>query len=287
MARAVAGENLFVTGGAGTGKTETLRRIYRELRSAHGEDAVALTATTGMAAKRLGGRTLANFAGWGAVDPLSITATEVLRRVQANAKAVARWRQTKTLIIDEISVMHGRMVDIMNCLAKYLRGNRSTSFGGLQVISGGDFFQLPPVVEDDEEGKAMPPSLVEWAFESGTWAKEKAVSAALLTRVFRQSDEEFVGILNKLRVGAAGAAEWKRLEVLAAKQQLSKKAVYLRPLRESVDEKNVSEFARLGSPVRRCVKCNTNSRLSKCLRSCASAGDVMVGLDGAGIPKPS
>jgi hypothetical protein len=46
-----------------------------------------------------------------AVDPESITATEVLRRVQANATAVARWRQTKTLIIDEISVMHGRMVD--------------------------------------------------------------------------------------------------------------------------------------------------------------------------------
>ena len=96
VALAVAGENLFVTGGAGTGKTETLRRIDRELRSARGEDAVALTATTGMAAKRLGGRTLANFAGLGAVDPLSITATEVLRRVQANAKAVARWRQTKT-----------------------------------------------------------------------------------------------------------------------------------------------------------------------------------------------
>ncbi len=283
MARAVAGENLFVTGGAGTGKTETLRRIHRELRSAHGEDAVALTATTGMAAKRLGGRTLANFAGWGAVDPLSITATEVLRRVQANAKAVARWRETKTLIIDEISVMHGRMVDIMNCVAKYLRGNRS-SFGGLQVITGGDFFQLPPVVVDDEEGKAMSPSLVEWAFESGTWTKEKAVSAALLTRVFRQSDEEFVGILNKLRVGAAGAAEWERLEVLAAKQQLSNKAVYLRPLRESVDEKNTLEFARLGPPVHRC---EPQSLAFEMLAQFVSPGDVMVGLDGTGIPKPS
>jgi hypothetical protein len=59
----VAGENLFVTDGAGTSKTETLRRIDRALRSAHGEDAVALTETPGMAAKRLGGRTLANFAG--------------------------------------------------------------------------------------------------------------------------------------------------------------------------------------------------------------------------------
>ena len=63
VARAVAGENLFVTDGAGTSKTETLRCIDRELRSAHGEDAVALTETPGMAAKRLGGRTLANFAG--------------------------------------------------------------------------------------------------------------------------------------------------------------------------------------------------------------------------------
>jgi len=69
-----------------------------------------------------------------------------------------------------------------------LRGEiRAGKFGGLQVISGGDFFQLPPVVVDDEEGKAMSPSLVDWAFESGTWTKEKAVSAALLTRVFRQS----------------------------------------------------------------------------------------------------
>ena len=82
--------------------------------------------------------------------------------------------------------LYGRMVDIMNCVAKYLRGNRS-SFGGSQVISGGDFFQLPPVVVDDEEGKAMSPSLVDWAFESGKRTKEKAVSAALLTRVFRQS----------------------------------------------------------------------------------------------------
>ena len=115
--------------------------------------------------------------------------------------------------------------------------------------------------------------MVEWAFESGTWTKEKAVSAALLTRVF------FVEILNKRRVGAAGATEWEGLEVLAAKQQLSKKTVYLRPLRESVDEKNTSRVSACRS-----IGANTNRIRSACAVY-ASAGDVMVGLGGAGIPK--
>jgi hypothetical protein len=137
VARAVAGENLFVTGGAGTGKTETLRRIYRELRS-RGRGGAYRNYRDGSKAP---GRENIGELCW--IWSRSF-ATEVLRRAQANAKAVARWRQTRTLIIDEISVMHGRMADIMNCLAKYLQGNRSR-FGGLQVISGG--FQLPPVVE--------------------------------------------------------------------------------------------------------------------------------------------
>ena len=180
--------------------------------------------------------------------------------------------------------MHERMVDIMNCLAKYLRGNRSTSFGGLQVISGGDFFQLPPVVEDDEKGKAMSPSSVEWAFESGTWAKEKAVSAALLTRVFRQSDEEFVGILNKLRVGAAGAAGlrcWQRSSSFP-RRRCTCGLCGSRWTRRIHRSSRVSAGQSVGA-----LSAIPTAGFRHACAVCASAGDVMVGLGGAGIPKPS
>ena len=71
--RALTGENLFVMGGAGTGKTETLKRIFQSLLVTHrqlGESAVWLTAMSGPAAWRLGGMTLASFAGWQDVDLL-------------------------------------------------------------------------------------------------------------------------------------------------------------------------------------------------------------------------
>ena len=139
--RALTGEHLFVTGGAGTGKTETLKRIFQSLRVAHrqhGESAVWLTAMSGPAAWRLGGMTLASFAGWQDVDPVTVSPTELTTRVLHNKKAVERWCNTKALIIDEISLLHGRMLDLMNVVAQAVRGIERP-FGGIQLITGGGF----------------------------------------------------------------------------------------------------------------------------------------------------
>lgn len=131
-----SGRSIFLTGGAGTGKSFLLRRIVSILPP----NSTFVTASTGVAACHVGGMTLHSFAGIGTVPG---TNEENVARASRDIPA-AKWRRCSHLVIDEISMVDGQFFDQLEYVARAVRGNEKP-FGGIQLILTGDFFQLPPV----------------------------------------------------------------------------------------------------------------------------------------------
>jgi len=236
---AAAGKSVFVTGGAGTGKSVVLREIIRRLPQA----TTFVTASTGVAACIVQGTTLHQFSGLGSSEPAE--AEQQSRRISRSA-AGERWRRCKALVIDEVSMVCGNTLDALDRVARAVRG-RSEPFGGIQVIACGDFFQLPPVSRD---GTAP------LAFESRVW-KRLFKHTVQLQQVFRQSNESFIRLLEEIRWGrcsAATAAQLRSLRVDPAKEAArvvgEPVATRLMTHRSDVDRINALELERLPGPER-------------------------------------
>lgn len=187
------GKNVFFTGSAGVGKSVLLREMIKNLQRKHAkaQDAVAVTASTGIAACNIGGITLHSFGGAGlALEK----AEELVKKIRRNKKAASRWMRTKVLIIDEsesrcrvdiadflpVSMVDAALFDKYNKIGQLMRKSPNKPFGGIQVILTGDFFQLPPVTKGGAEPK--------FCFEAETWT-ESIDTSVNLTKVFRQKDQ--------------------------------------------------------------------------------------------------
>ena len=134
------GENVFLTGAPGAGKTYVLNQ-YIDFLNEHEVEA-AVTAYTGIAASHINGRTLHSWAGL-TRGPMHEDAQEI-DRVRANEYLTDRIRRARVLIIDEISMLHPAQFDRVDLICRTARNNHAP-FGGLQLICCGDFFQIPPV----------------------------------------------------------------------------------------------------------------------------------------------
>ena len=137
-----AGENIFFTGSAGTGKTYLLQKIIKTLPP----ETTFVTASTGAAACHIGGITLHSFAGIGRGEG---TLKQCIDMASKEHKA-NNWKKCKCLIIDEISMVDGDFFDKLETIARVVR-NSSKPFGGIQLVLCGDFLQLPPVSKDDKK----------------------------------------------------------------------------------------------------------------------------------------
>ena len=122
------GRSVFLTGAPGAGKTYVLNQFIR-LAKRQGKN-VAVTASTGIAATHIGGVTIHSWSGLGILDSLS---QYDLARLSAKSNLVKRYNAADILVIDEISMLHGRRLDMVNMVAKKLRQNEAP-FGGLQVV---------------------------------------------------------------------------------------------------------------------------------------------------------
>ncbi|KAL4149367.1 hypothetical protein QTP88_003328 [Uroleucon formosanum] len=173
--------NIFFTGSAGTGKSFLLRYIVNTLPP----DVTMVTASTGASACLIGGVTLHSFAGIG------IGECTIERGIEMASKSSAAqvWRKCKILIIDEISMVDGEYFEKLDKIAKAVR-KRDEPFGGIKLVLCGDFLQLPPV----KQGKSR------FCFQTKTWV-ECRFRCFNLKFVHRQSDNEFIKMLNKLRLG--------------------------------------------------------------------------------------
>lgn len=173
--------NIFLTGQPGTGKTYTTNQ-YISWCLDNGK-IPTVTASTGIAAVHVGGTTLHSWAG--VRDDNSLTA-EDMDDILDNPYTRDRICKTEILIIDEISMVSAKLLNVVSKLAMIARGNM-TPFGGIKVIAVGDFFQLPPVKGD-------------FAFESEAW-KQANFQVCYLHEQHRQNDKIFNDILTNIRAG--------------------------------------------------------------------------------------
>jgi ATP-dependent DNA helicase PIF1 len=178
------GANVFLTGEPGSGKTYVINKYIAWLEACRVK--VSVTASTGIAATHIGGVTIHSWSGIGARDTL--TAYD-LEHITTNKKVVDKVKKAHVLIIDEISMLDARMLDMVNVIAKRVRANEHT-FGGLQVVFVGDFFQLPPIGRVGEE--------LRYGFESRAWEEAKPL-VCYLSEQFRQEDEMLLNLLKSIR----------------------------------------------------------------------------------------
>lgn len=178
------GANVFLTGEPGAGKTYVLNQYIDWLMSC--DVSVAVTASTGIAATHIGGTTIHSWSGIGARDVLDQYA---LDSIATNEKTVKRVKKANVLVIDEISMLDGRVLDMVETVCRTIK-QKGEAFGGMQVILVGDFFQLPPIAGRGEMSR--------FAFESRAWDSGKFLTC-YLTEQHRQEDELLLGLLNSIR----------------------------------------------------------------------------------------
>ena len=173
------GQSVFFTGPAGTGKSVLMRAIIQDLKKKHVRDPerVAVTASTGLAACNIGGMTLHSFSGIGLGKEDTNTLVKKIRR---NPKAKTRWLKTKTLIIDEVSMVDAELFDKLSQIGRIIRNN-GRPWGGIQLVITGDFFQLPPVPDGGKQRESK------FAFDAATWTMSIDHTIGL-SEVFRQRD---------------------------------------------------------------------------------------------------
>ena len=186
------GQNVFLTGSAGSGKTYTLNQYIDYLRARRVP--VAVTASTGIAATHMNGTTIHSWSGIGIKDELTDRDLTNLSRKQFLAD---RLKDTAVLIIDEISMLHAKQINLVSQVLKHVRKN-DAAFGGIQVVVAGDFFQLPPIGSKGETNREK------FAFMSEAWLDAK-FHICYLSEQHRQVSEAANGgldlddILNQIR----------------------------------------------------------------------------------------
>jgi ATP-dependent exoDNAse (exonuclease V) alpha subunit len=183
--------HLFVTGRAGTGKS-TLLKCLRDLIPAQ----MVIVAPTGLAAVNVGGQTIHSFFG---LPPRLIRKDDIRR--SRNGRIM---RSLKFLVIDEVSMVRS---DIMWAIDQSLRVNRGRArepFGGVRLAMFGDLHQLPPVIDEAEVAAHLETEHGgPFFFDVGTLREGHGTALIELSEVFRQKDEALLGVLNKVRDGAA------------------------------------------------------------------------------------
>ena len=178
--------NTFITGRAGTGKS-TLLKFFREKT----EKNIAVLAPTGVAALNVQGQTIHSF-----FKLKPGTDETQIKRVYGQAGAV--YKKLDAVIIDEISMVRA---DILDLADKFLRLNGPTTgepFGGVQMIFFGDLFQLPPILTDAERDIFTARYESPHFFDSEAW-NASTFRTEELTEVFRQTDLEFISVLDAIR----------------------------------------------------------------------------------------
>jgi ATP-dependent DNA helicase PIF1 len=188
----VQGNNIFITGPGGAGKTALIRKIYEHAYSKFKD--IHVTALTGCAAIILNckAKTLHSWAGIGLANG---TVEQLVSKIKKNKFSKAIWKQTDILVIDEVSMLSLKLFNLLNEIGKAVRGNNKP-FGGLQLVFSGDFYQLPPVGNKDE------PDTQRFCFESDDWNQVFHRDCQIqLVKIFRQTDEIYATILQQIREG--------------------------------------------------------------------------------------
>ena len=174
------GQNVFLTGSAGTGKTHILNEFVLYLKSR--KVIPTIVAPTGIAASHLNGQTIHSYFSLGIRDSID---EYFISNLIEKKYLQTRFKKLKVLIIDEISMVSPNMFTSIDKILRAFKQN-DNPFGGIQVILSGDFFQLPPISKNND-GKRF-------AWQSPSW-KELDLQTCYLEKKFRQDDNQLIFVL--------------------------------------------------------------------------------------------
>ncbi len=234
LALMCAGNNIFLTGEPGSGKSHTLRTFCAFLRAEHRNFAV--TASTGIAATHIGGTTIHAWSGIGIAKHLTKKACKDRGKINGCAKRIAN---TEVLIIDEVSMLDAQVLDTVDLMCRVHR-TADLPFGGMQVVFVGDFFQLPPVARHDE-----PPA--KFAFQSDAW-QSLDLQICYLDEQHRQEDPLFLELLRDIRKGSPTAKHLETLQTRIRKTAPEHTKLFCTNL--DVDTMNAEHLSRIKEPLK-------------------------------------
>lgn len=242
--------HIFLTGKAGTGKTTFLKYINENTRKK-----CVVVAPTGVAAINAGGVTMHSFfqLPLGPFLPVahrlsgdSVTDQYTLfKNIRVSDEKREIFRDLELLIIDEVSMVRCDMLDATDAILRYFRKTPHTPFGGVQVLYIGDLFQLPPVMPDSQW------SLLREYYASPFFFHAKAVEQAQpvyieLKKIYRQSQQEFIDILNRIRNAAVTQGDLAVLNgLIGAEQVPGRKYITLTTHNQKADAINADELRKL------------------------------------------
>jgi len=229
------GYNVFLTGPAGSGKSYLIKKYYEHCLLENKK--IAITAMTGSAAYLINGKTLHSWAG---IKLGEGTKEELYELVLNKDIYYLNWVTTQVLVIDEISMLTKELFDKLDFIGKKVRNNEAP-FGGIQLILSGDFCQLPPITDKKNN----------FCFMSQEW--NNIVNYNLfLDCIYRQEDESFQNMLNKIRIGLVDD------NIISLLEKCSKKLIdpdaliqptKLFPYKKDVENINKKHLLKLGNEV--------------------------------------
>ena len=200
-------ENIFLTGKAGTGKT-TFLKYLKENCSKN----IIVAAPTGVAAINAGGVTLHSLfqLPFNPFLPTKGHKDELLSRIRFNKQRQQLLRKMELLVIDEISMVRCDIMDAIDTILRSVRRNYNTPFGGVQLLCIGDLHQLPPVAQRHEWNILEEYYSSPFFFGSNV-IKENMPLLIELDKVYRQKEDSFVTLLNKVRNNKMAADDFADL----------------------------------------------------------------------------
>ena len=240
--------SLFLTGKAGTGKSTFLRYVADHTKKKH-----VILAPTGIAAINAGGSTLHSFFRL-PFHPLLPNDSryswrhikETLKYTGAQRKLI---REVELIIIDEISMVRADIIDFIDKILRVYTRNPEP-FGGKQLLLVGDIYQLEPVLKDEDRQLLQPFYPSSYFFNAKVWQQMPIVSIEL-RKVYRQSDERFIAILDRIRNNTSTPTDLYALNSRVAADTSQKgMSITLAARRDTVDYSNEQHLAALdGDPI--------------------------------------
>ncbi len=209
--------HIFLTGKAGTGKTTFLKYIVD-----HTYKNTVIAAPTGIAAINAGGVTLHSLLqlpfGTFIPDNMQLSNSDsrvntpqtLFRETRFNANKRKLIQELELLIIDEVSMLRADLLDCIDHTLRHLRRRRNEPFGGLQILFIGDLMQLPPVVKDSERNLLQSYYSSLYFFESQALKKSPPILVEL-RKIYRQTDQDFIDLLNRFRHNTQTADDLQQL----------------------------------------------------------------------------
>jgi len=242
FAKFTRGQNLFVTGPGGTGKTRLIQFMVEYMNSIG--KSYQVCALTGCAASLLNCKAK-TIHSWSGVKLAKGDPEDIIRRIVRGRCYPKAWRGVEVLIVDEVSMMSNKMFDLLDRIGKILRKCNTKSFGGIQLVFTGDFFQLSPIPDQDD------PLSGEFCFQHPRWTSTfKSADCIELKTFFRQTDPAYISILQEVRRGTISDAN---IELLKTRLKMGRETepkngivpTKLFPVRAKVEKINDTSYAKL------------------------------------------